>query len=128
MAVAVVSLSLPDVLLDEVDAAIGRGAYNSRSEFIRAAARDLLHRRHGPQDGHVHGSITLRYAHDDEARISAVRHAFHDVVISMVHTHCEPETCMDVLVVGGDSARVHELQEALARLRAVGRSTLSLMG
>lgn len=124
---AIISVSLPDTLLDDLDRAITEGAYNGRSEFIRAAMRELLLRQHGPKTGHVHGAITLTYEHGQEARISGVRHAFHDVVLSLMHTHCEPEICMDVLTVGGDARRIRELQETLARMREVNRSHLALM-
>lgn len=127
MPVAVVSASLPAELVAEMDAAIERGAYRGRSEFVRAAVRDHLQARQAPTGRHVHGSITLLYPHDKEARVSDVRHAFHDVVLSLMHTHCEAETCMDVLIVGGPPARVLALQETLERMRDVHRSRLVVM-
>ena len=95
----------PD-LLAEMDRAIERGDYKGRSEFLRAAIRTHLQDRHPPAGRHVHGSLTVTYPHGKEARMSEVRHAFHDVVLSLMHTHCEPETCMDVLLVGGAPDRV----------------------
>ena len=67
------------------------------------------------------------YPHEKEARISEVRHAFHDVVLSLMHTHCEPETCMDVLLVGGAPERVQGLAATLERMRDVHRSRLVVM-
>jgi CopG family nickel-responsive transcriptional regulator len=124
---AILSASLPDALLGEVDAAIAAGDYKGRSEFLRAAVREHLLNRTTPSGRHVHGSITILYPHDKEARVSDVRHAFHDVVLSLMHTHCEPETCMDVLIVGGPPARVQDLADTLARMRDVHRSRLVIM-
>lgn len=126
-AMAVISASLPEDLLADMDAAIAAGAYKGRSEFLRAAVRDHLQGRQEATGRHVHGSITVLYPHDKEARISDVRHAFHDVVLSLMHTHCEAETCMDVLIVGGPPARVQGLQETLERMRDVHRSRLVVM-
>jgi len=120
-------MSLPDELVQEMDAAIAQGAYRGRSEFMRAAIRAILLERHAPSADHVHGSITLTYPHSQEARVSDARHAFHDIVLSLMHTHCEPETCMDVLLVGGSVHRIHELQEVLARMRDIHRSHLAIM-
>jgi CopG family nickel-responsive transcriptional regulator len=75
--------------------------------------------------GHMHGSITISYPHGKEARISEVRHAFHDVVLSMMHTHCEKETCMDVLLVGGDAKRIQNLYETLRRMREIQKAFLA---
>jgi CopG family nickel-responsive transcriptional regulator len=127
MNMGIVSMSLPDDLLAEMDAAIQGASYQGRSDFMRAAIRDLLHQRHGPDKDHIHGSITLTYPHEHDVKVSNARHQFHDVVLSLMHTHCEPETCMDVLIVGGDAARVRELQVTLSRMREVRRSQLTLM-
>lgn len=121
---AIVSLSLPDELLAELDALIGAGAYRGRSEALRTAARLLLQERHNEAAGHVHGTITLLYGEGQEARISEVRHAFHDIILSLMHTHCEPEVCMDVLIVGGQAPRVQELHSTLQRMRAIERAVL----
>jgi CopG family nickel-responsive transcriptional regulator len=126
-AMAVISASLPNELVADMDAAIARGTYKGRSEFLRAAVRDHLQARDTPTGRHVHGSVTVLYPHDKEARISDVRHAFHDVVLSLMHTHCEKETCMDVLIVGGPPPRIQALQETLERMRDVHRSRLVVM-
>jgi CopG family transcriptional regulator, nickel-responsive regulator len=123
----VLSASLPDDLVADMDSAIAGGAYKGRSEFVRAAIRDRLATSHPPKGKHVHGSITVLYPHEKEARISEVRHAFHDVVLSLMHTHCEPETCMDVLLVGGAPQRVQDLAATLERMRDVRRSRLVVM-
>lgn len=121
---SVVSASLPDGLVQEMDTAIEAGGYKGRSAFLRAALRHFLQSQERTRPGHQHGSITIAYPHGKEARVSDVRHAFHDVVLSMMHTHCEPDLCMDVLLVGGPGPRVQELQDTLARMRDVHRSVL----
>lgn len=124
----VVSISLPDSLIAELDEAIQADGYKGRSEYLRAAVRHYLQDRQRPEGSHVHGSITIVYHHGKEARISDIRHAFHDVVLSMMHTHCEPETCMDVLIVGGPADRIRALTEALERDRDVERARLVPIG
>lgn len=124
---AILSASLPDPLVAEMDEAIAKGAYKGRSEFLRAAVRDHLQNAHPPTGPHVHGSVTVAYPHGKEARISEVRHAFHDVVLSLMHTHCEEDTCMDVLIVGGPPERLAALQATFERMRDVKRSRLVVM-
>lgn len=124
---AVLSASLPDDLVAELDDAIERGDYKGRSEFVRAAIRDHLLNRTRPTGKHVHGSITILYPHDKEARVSDVRHTYHDVVLSLMHTHCEAETCMDVLIVGGAPDRVQALADTLSRMRDIKRARLVVM-
>lgn len=125
---AVISISLPDDLVDQVDRAIGAGQYQGRSQYARAAIRHYLQDRQQPEGQHVHGSVTIVYAHGKEARISDVRHAFHDIVLSMMHTHCEPELCMDVMIVAGPGPRIRDLTETLERMRDVERCRLVTVG
>ena len=123
----VISISLPTDLEAELDAAIAGGEYKGRSEFLRAAVREYL-LAHKPLAGkHLHGSLTITYPHGKEARISEARHAFHDVVLSLMHTHCEPEVCMDVLIVGGPPERLAALRDAFERMRDVMRTRLVVM-
>jgi CopG family transcriptional regulator, nickel-responsive regulator len=124
---AILSTSIPDTLVQEMDAAIERHGYKGRSEFVRAAIRNHLQGQPGIKGKHVHGSITVLYPHEKESRISEIRHAFHDVVLSLMHTHCEAETCMDVLIVGGAPERVQELGATLERMRDIHRSRLVIM-
>lgn len=120
----VVSVSLPDDLVADLDRAIQAGGYKGRSEYLRAALRHYLQDATRLPPGHAHGSITVVYEEGHEARISDVRHAYHDVVLSMMHTHCEPELCMDVLIVGGPAHRLQALQDTLERMRDVRRARL----
>lgn len=117
---AIISVSLPDELAAAMDEAIDSEGARGRSDFVRAAIRARL--QAPAQSGHLHGSITVAYGHGDEARFSEVRHAYHDVVLSMMHTHCDPHQCMDVLLVGGDGGRIQELHRNLERMRHVHRA------
>jgi CopG family transcriptional regulator, nickel-responsive regulator len=126
VAMEVVSVSLPSDLLAEVERVGDRRGFKGRSELVRVALRQFV--QDSPElQGHLHGSITIAYPHGREARMSEVRHAFHDVVLSMMHTHCEPETCMDVLLVGGEAHRIHMLVEALRRQRDVTKCVFAPM-
>ncbi len=124
----VVSVSIPPDLLERVDQTISQGNYRGRSEVARVALQAHVQASESRRlrTGHVHGSITVTYPHGEEPRVSEVRHAFHDVVLSLMHTHCEAEVCMDVLIVGGDITRVQGAADALARLRTVRQATLVL--
>lgn len=123
-AMAIVSVSLPDDLCRAMDDTVEARKHKGRSELVRTAVRGYLQAEADLPKSHAHGSITVVYRHGNEARISEARHAFHDVVLSMMHTHCEPDVCMDVLLVGGDGRRIVELQQRLQRMRDVLQAAL----
>ena len=111
-------MSLPRDLLQDLERVAAVRGFKGRSELVRVALRQFAQETPAVA-GHVHGSITIAYPHAREARISEVRHAYYDVVLSLMHTHCEAETCMDVLLVGGEAGRILHLVEALKRQRDV---------
>lgn len=119
----VISVSLPSDLLAEMDRLIAANGFRGRSELVRTALRRMAQESQDPGP-HIHGSITISYPEGKEARISEVRHAFHEVVLSLMHTHCEDDVCMDVLLVGGEAGRVLGLAETLRRMRDVSKCQL----
>lgn len=123
MGVDVISISLPGDLLSEMDRLIKANGFKGRSELVRTALRRMA-QDHEPPGPHVHGSITISYLEGKEARVSEVRHTFHDVVLSLMHTHCEDDLCMDVLIVGGKADRVLALAETLRRMRDIVKCQL----
>lgn len=114
---AVVSISLPDALLQQVDALATREGYGGRSELTRAALRDLL----GAHDERQalatrEATVTLVYAHGQERAFSAIRHAHLDVVRSALHIHAGAR-CVELFVLSGASARVRSFVGALRASR-----------
>lgn len=116
----VVSISLPPDLLREVDLHCAERGYKGRSEVARVALRQLMQQTPTIK-GRLHGSLTIAYHHGREARMSEVRHAFYDVVRSMMHAHGSTEICLDILLVAGDADRVLALADAMRRQRDVIR-------
>lgn len=120
---AVVSVSLTPELVEEMDRMVVAGRYKGRSELVRTAIRQMAPEPAVPAQ-HIHGSVTISYPKGKEARVSEVRHAFHDVVLSLMHTHCEDDLCMDVLLVGGAAKRVLALTDTLRRMRDIAKCQL----
>lgn len=103
---AVVSVSLPDILLDQADRAIAERGFAGRSELVRAALRDLLVAdQTAPESGITSATVTLLYAHGAERRIGEVRHRFTDVIQSMMHGHAEA-SCVELFLLKGEAKRI----------------------
>jgi CopG family nickel-responsive transcriptional regulator len=114
---AVVSISLPERLLERVDEFIDERGYAGRSEFFRTAARELLNEQIEGA-GERSATLTLVYPDDVEKKIGEVRHRFGDIVQSMMHGH-SGELCTEMFMLEGDGDRVREFLDALRGVRAV---------
>jgi len=103
----VVSVSMPDDLLERIDSFAEEHGYTGRSEVVREAARNLL----GEFDDEalegrdLMGLVTVIFdyeATDVEQRLMHLRHDHDDLVVSHVHNHVGDHYCMEVFILEGD--------------------------
>lgn len=115
---AIISISLPDVLLREVDGLIQKRGYAGRSEVVRAALMEFA-KQQGREDqltGHVNTIIVLGYPEKAERAVTEVRHSHNDLVTSMLHAHTAKDRCTTVLFGEGTS---DQMRKFLAELRGL---------
>lgn len=114
---AVVSISLPDALLDQMDQLLTARGFAGRSELVRAALREFLHHETPqPTEGQTSATVTLLYPHGQERRFGEIRHDYSDVIQSMMHGHAE-SACVELFLLKGDAARVRAFTDALRAAR-----------
>jgi len=122
VSVARIGVSLEGPLLEEFDRFVREKGYPSRSEALRSLIRRGLARPGRDSRGKVVGTITLVYRHDVGMVTHRILHRQHDFLGSIratAHTHLGEETCLEVLIVEGDAARVGELADRLRTLKGV---------
>ena len=116
MNVVVVSLSIPDELLVDLDAVLGEEWSASRSEVIRQAVRKYIseYRDLSEMKGGVIATITVLY--DKEEKNDGhlgLQHEFGDIITSYLHSHLSNDSCLEVMVIKGDAARLKKLIDGL---------------
>ena len=124
------SVSLPESLLDELDAMVKRRGYASRSQAVAALARDGLV-EYAAQLGtaSVAGTISLVYDHRKaglQARLAAIQHKYYLLVVTSMHVHLEHHHYMEVLLVQGPADQLQTLADELVTVRGVKQGKLSL--
>ncbi|MCC6046766.1 MAG: CopG family ribbon-helix-helix protein [Desulfurococcaceae archaeon] len=114
---------LDEELCLELKRLVEGGGYRVRSRIIQEALRlymaESLWREVG---GYVVGSLNVLYNHEVEgvdARLTDVQHEYADVVVSALHVHLDPRTCLLVIAVRGTSERVRELVKNLEKISGV---------
>lgn len=110
---AVVSISLPESLLEQADAFIAARGFAGRSDLMRAALRDHLAREaQVERTGLTSATVTLLYPHGAERKIGEIRHDHTDVIQSMMHGHAEAG-CVELFLVRGEAERIRRFVDAL---------------
>lgn len=116
---AVISVSLPDALLEQADDFSEQRGFAGRSDLVRAALRDFLAREAanaGAGVGARSATLTLLYPDGSERKIGEIRHEFTDIVRSMMHGHTKG-LCVEVFVLEGSARRIQQFADTLRASR-----------
>jgi CopG family nickel-responsive transcriptional regulator len=126
----VVSLSIPDELLSELDAVLGKEWFASRSEVIRQAVRKYIseYKELELLRGDVIATITVLYDKvEQNIDQLQIQHEFGDVVTAYLHTHLTDNSCLEVMVIKGKSSRLKDLVDGIKANRHVRQLKFSVM-
>lgn len=117
----VVSLTLPDELLERFDEFIKSRGYYSRSEAFRDAIRNLISEwefsRRELNNVAATIMITSNYKDDEvDSKVGEIRHKFDDIVVENIHRHVGQRYCLEILLAEGEYKRVLDL---IGRIRGI---------
>jgi CopG family nickel-responsive transcriptional regulator len=120
----VISITLPQDLLNKFDEFMKTRGYFSRSEAFRDAIRNLLSESEIAKSstGSVAATVmtTCDYARKDvDLKISELRHEFDDVVIENVHRHINGKYCVEIFVAEGNNDRILNLINRLRGMHGI---------
>jgi len=123
----VVSVSMPDELLERIDTFADEHGYTGRSEVVREAARNLLGEFEDKQlEGRdLMGVVTVLFdfqSTDVEQRMMHLRHDYDELVTSHVHNHVGDHYCMELFILEGTKA---DISTFVGKIRAT-QDTLSI--
>jgi CopG family nickel-responsive transcriptional regulator len=123
-----IGIALDSELLRRFDRAIERRGYTNRSEAFRDLIRDrLVTERTAAPEAIVVGTVTLIYdhrAHGITDKLTELQHEHHELVVSTSHAHLDHDSCLEVLIVHGKSAKVEKFADLLIGLKGVQHGRL----
>ena len=102
----VVSVSMPDNLLERIDTFADDHGYTGRSEVVREAARNLLGEFEDKrlEDRELMGIVTVLFDYETtrvEERMMHLRHEHDDLVASNFHSHVGNRYYMELFILDG---------------------------
>ena len=107
----IISISLNDKLLTEIDQLQKELGFSGRSEVIRAGARMLLadNREKEKLEGQLNSVLLLIHTQKVEDTVTAIKHEFEDIISTQIHNHLREDKCIEVFILEGDAARINDL-------------------
>jgi Predicted transcriptional regulators containing the CopG/Arc/MetJ DNA-binding domain and a metal-binding domain len=117
---AVVSISVPEELLEEMDNFAEDHGYSGRSELLRESARSLMGEF---EDSKLEGrdlvatvTVIFEFENSDvESEMIEMRHGYEDRLRSNVHSHIGDEYCMELFVIEGS---LEDLRDFVGSVRS----------
>ncbi len=118
----VVSVSVPEELLNRIDEFADDHGYTGRSEVVREASRNLLgeFQDRELEDHELMGVVTVLFNYETtsvEERMMRLRHEHESLVASNFHSHVGDHYCMELFVLEGD---LEGISEFVGKIRATG--------
>jgi CopG family nickel-responsive transcriptional regulator len=122
------SVSLEDDLLRQFDRYCTQQQYATRSEAVRQLIRDTLTRRAWESDCQdAVGTLTLVYDHHRAQlsdRLTQLQHDHTELVISTLHAHLTHNLCLEVIILRGPAARLHQVTSQLRGMKGIYKGEL----
>jgi len=118
------SVSLPSVLVDELDETWKSMQYENRSKAIHDAVRSFIteFKWMREETGKITGAVLVLYYLDKPSLLDEIvraQHKFRDVIPSTLHIHLEEDKCLEIIAVEGSVREVRSLAQALMTKRGV---------
>jgi CopG family nickel-responsive transcriptional regulator len=120
----VISITLPNELLNKFDDFTKMRGYYSRSEAFRDAVRSLIAESEiaKMETGTIAATImiTCDYERRDvDLKMTEVRHEFDDVVVENVHRHIDDKYCLEIFIAQGKNERIRDLVGRVRGMRGI---------
>jgi len=126
----VISVSVPEKLLEHLENCINEQGFANRSEIIRQAIRAFIRESKSLMEleGQIAASITIIYERGaKKGQISEIQHSFGNIISTFLHAHIEEDYCIEVIVVKGEAEKIRKLVEAFRTNEQINQIKVSIL-
>ena len=107
----IVSISLNDEILKQIDTLQKNLGFSGRSDAIRAGIRSFVSEEKQKEDLSGNVNAILLVIHNDEYdnQVTEVKHSYEDLITMHLHSKIEGDKCMELFILKGESDPVAEI-------------------
>ena len=104
----IVSISLNDEILSQLDKLKKSMGFSGRSEAIRAGIRNFVSeaKQKTELSGNIHAILLVVHNDEFDHIVSGIKHNFEDLITTHLHSKIEGKKCMELFVIDGEAERV----------------------
>ena len=109
----IISISLSEKLLEEIDQLKDELGFSGRSEVIRTSTRMLIadNQEKKALKGILNSVLILIHDQKAEDKVTEIKHDFEDVIKTQIHSHLKDDKCLEIFIMEGDAQRMNTLRK-----------------
>ena len=127
---AIISLSIPESLIEKIDQKIKEKGFASRSEIARQALRLYLSEdlKIGEVEGEAAATITVIYRENaDRRRLQEIQHLYSGLVSTFLHAHIQEGFCLEVIILKGEAFLIEKFLDKLRQNEDIIQMKVSVL-
>ncbi len=107
----IISISLNENIIQELDKLQKFLGFSGRSEIIRASVRNLLleEKRIDELSGVLHSVLLVIHNEKSDQEISEIRHGFDKIINTHIHNKIDKDRCLEIFVLYGDAREIKNI-------------------
>jgi len=126
----VISLSIPEPLVEKIDQKIAERGFASRSELARQALRFYLSEdlKIDEIEGEAVATITVIYRENaDRRKLLEAQHLYGNLVSTFLHAHIQEGFCLEVIILKGEAHLIEKFVDNLKRNEDIRQIKISVI-
>ena len=107
----IVSISLTEEILKEIDSLQKNLGFSGRSDAIRAGIRSFVSEEKQKENLTGNVNAILLVVHNDEYdnQVNGIKHSYEDLITTHLHSKIEGDKCMELFMLKGEANSVSDI-------------------
>lgn len=107
----IVSISLNEEILSEIDKLQKSMGYSGRSEIIRAGIRNLVseEKQRANLSGQIHAILMVIHDEESEQVVTGIKHNHEDLIGTHLHSKVNGNKCLELFLLNGDATKIETM-------------------
>jgi len=109
----IVSISLNNEILKELDKLQDSMGFTGRSEIIRAGIRTFVQEEKQKRDlkGKQNAILVVVHADEYDDQVARIKHDYEDLIRTHLHNKIDGDRCMEMFILDGDSKKIQGITQ-----------------
>ena len=107
----IVSISLTEEILKEIDSLQKNLGFSGRSDAIRAGIRSFVSEEKQKENlsGNVNAILLVVHNDENDNQVNGIKHSYEDLITTHLHSKIEGDKCMELFMLKGEADSVSSI-------------------